>query len=179
MSIDTNELKKLSPEQRVKRLKEMEEQRKKETVEIEALIKKSMNEAKNDRIAEKVAPPPRQVDITKLFTEEEKEWKTQDKRQAQALEEQAGIKYLADSPYKSGGNFQQQIAQDYSSLKKMMEGYISPGGLSGSQIEQLDRMEQRLGMTSYQTNAQSEKMAIMMSGSREALHRIKKYAGIE
>ncbi len=179
MSIDTNELKKLSPEQRVKRLKEMEEQRKKENIEIEALIKKSMNEAKNDKIAEKITPPPRQVDITKLFTEEEREWKTQDKRQTQALEEQAGIKYLADSPYKSGGNFQQQIAQDYSSLKKMMEGYISPGGLSGSQVEQLDKMEQRINNASYQTHAQSEKMAIMMSGSKEALHRIRKYAGLD
>jgi hypothetical protein len=177
MALDTDELKKLSPEQRVKRLKEMEEQRKKEVGEIETLIKKSMNEAKNDRIAEKVAPPPRQVDITKLFTEEEKEWKHQERRQA--LEEQAGIKYLADTNYKASGNIQQQVAQDYSSLKKMLDGYVSPGGLSGSQIDQLDKMEQRLGIASYQTNAQSEKMAVMMSGSREALHRIKKYAGIE
>src|SRR3989338_2187384 len=111
--------------------------------EIESLIKKSMNEAKNDKIAEKVAPPPREVDITKLFTEEEKEWKTQDQRAAHA-EEQAHVKYLADSGYKGGGKLQQQIAQDYSTLKSM--GYVSPGGLSGSQIEQLDKMEQRLGM---------------------------------
>src|SRR3990167_3186584 len=99
MALDTNELKKLSPEERVKRLKEMEQQRKSEMGEIESLIKKSMNEAKNDKIAEKVAPPTREVDITKLFTEEEKEWKQQDRRQAQALEEQAGVKYLAETKY--------------------------------------------------------------------------------
>ncbi len=175
MTINADELRKLSPEQRVKRLKEMEEQHKKDMGEIETLIKKSMNEAKNDRIAEKVAPPPREVDITKLFTEEEKEWKQQERKQS--LEEQASVKYLADTSYRSGPA--QQIAQDYSSLKKMMEGYISPGGLSGSQIEQLDQMEQRINNASYQTHAQSEKMAIMMTGSREALHRIKKYAGLE
>ncbi len=173
MVLDTDELKKLSPEQRVKRLKEMEQQRKSEMGEIESLIKKSMNDAKNDKIAEKVAPPPREVDITKLFTEEEKDWKQQDRKQV--LEEQPAVKYLADTKY--GGNLQKQIAQDYSSLKNM--GYVSPGSLSGSQIEQLDKIEQRLGMASYQTHAQSEKMAVMMSGSKEALHRIKQYAGLE
>ena len=110
MTLDTDELKKLSPEQRVKRLKEMEQQRKSEMGEIESLIKKSMNEAKNDKIAEKVAPPPREVDITKLFTEEEKEWKQQDRRQAQALEEQAGVKYLAETKYSGGA--QKQNAAD-------------------------------------------------------------------
>ena len=175
MTVDTDELKKLSPEQRVKRLKEMEEQRKKEVGEIETLIKKSMNDAKNDRIAEKVAPPPQQVDITRLFTEEEKEWRGQDKRQS--LDEQATVKYLADTSYRAGPT--QQLAQDYSSLKKMLEGYISPGGLSESQRGQIESMEQRIGNASYQTHAQSEKMAIMMTGSREALHRIKKYAGLE
>src|SRR3989338_989060 len=145
--------------------------------EIESLIKKSMNEAKNDKIAEKVAPPPREVDITKLFTEEEKEWKQQDRRQAQALEEQAGVKYLAETKYSGGA--QKQIAEDYSFLKKMQEGYVSPGGISGDQMDKLNAIGQRLDMSSYTTHAQSEKMAIMMSGSREALHRIKKYAGLE
>jgi hypothetical protein len=179
MMIDADELRKLSPEERVKRLKEMEHQHKKEIGEIESLIKRSLQEAKTDKIAEKVAPPPREVDITKLFTEGEREGHEREQRRgrSQQLEEQATIKYLSETKYR--GNLQQQIAQDYTSLKKMMEGYISLGSLSSTQIEQLERIEQRMDIVSYQTHAQSEKMAIMMSSSRAALHSIRKYAGLE
>ena len=93
----------------------MEQQHKKDMGEIESLIKKSMDEVKNDRIAEKVAPPPREVDITRLFTEEEKEWKKQEQK---PQPDEAGTKYLADSSYRP---LAQQVAQDYSSLKKMMD----------------------------------------------------------
>ena len=42
MTIDKKELSRLSPEERIKRLKLMESERKKEVDEIEELIKKSM-----------------------------------------------------------------------------------------------------------------------------------------
>jgi hypothetical protein len=41
MPIDKDELKKLSPEERLKRLKELEEERKKEIEEAEDLIKRT------------------------------------------------------------------------------------------------------------------------------------------
>ena len=63
MTIDKKELTKLSPEERIKKLKLMEEERKKEVNEIEELIKKSMHELKTDKIAGEIAPEQRAVDI--------------------------------------------------------------------------------------------------------------------
>src|SRR3989338_8235542 len=67
MTIDKKELAKLSPEERIKRLKLLEEERKKEGDEIEQLIKKSVQEMKNDKLAGEIAPEQKAVDISRLF----------------------------------------------------------------------------------------------------------------
>lgn len=67
MTIDKKQLSKLSPKERIKKLKLMEEERKKEVDEIEELIRKSMHELKTDKIAEEIAPEQRAVDISSLF----------------------------------------------------------------------------------------------------------------
>jgi hypothetical protein len=67
MTIDKEELVKLSPQERIKKLKLMEEDRKKEVDEIEILIKQSMQELKTDKLADDIAPEQRAVDISRLF----------------------------------------------------------------------------------------------------------------
>ena len=67
MTIDKKELSKLSPAERIKRLRLIEEERKKEATEIERLIKEAMQELKTEKIAEEIAPEQRVVDISRLF----------------------------------------------------------------------------------------------------------------
>ena len=70
---DIEEIRKLEPEERIRRLKEVEEGRKKEIEEAETLIRDSMLELEDT--AEKKYAPIRQVkahDISQLLTAEEK-----------------------------------------------------------------------------------------------------------
>jgi len=70
---EIEEIKKLDPEERIKRLKEIEEGRKKEIAEAETLIRDSMREIGD--ISEKKHAPIKQVtahDVSQLVTAEEK-----------------------------------------------------------------------------------------------------------
>ena len=68
MPLDKEELKKLSPEERIKRLKELERDRKKEIVEAEDLIKRTEAEIlENKNIPDIEVPEINPVDITKMF----------------------------------------------------------------------------------------------------------------
>src|SRR3989344_6690546 len=68
--INKAELHRLNPEERIKRLKQLEEESKKEFLEIEKLIKEADKEIKMERIAEENMPHPAAVDITRLFEAE-------------------------------------------------------------------------------------------------------------
>src|SRR3989338_8660044 len=75
MASKFEELKKLPPEERIKRLKELQEQDKKEIEEAAELMKQSQNEA--DANAEELRRVPipqfKAVDLDSLFTEDEKD----------------------------------------------------------------------------------------------------------
>ncbi|MBI2130011.1 hypothetical protein HYU07_07335 [Candidatus Woesearchaeota archaeon] len=70
-----DELKSLSPQERIKKLKELEEERKKEIEEAEKLIKESNVEIEEERKELERIPIPqlKTVDIQGLFTAEERE----------------------------------------------------------------------------------------------------------
>jgi hypothetical protein len=72
---DIDEIKKLSPEERIKRLKKLEEEKRKELEEAENLMKQSVGELEeNEEIRQKMPVPQMQaVDIDHLFTQEEKQ----------------------------------------------------------------------------------------------------------
>ncbi len=70
MAIDKDELKKMSPAERLKRLKELEEERKKDIDETTDLIKRTEAEL-NDRSPLFEVPELEPVDISKLFLAEE------------------------------------------------------------------------------------------------------------
>ncbi len=74
MTADLKEIKKLSPEERIKRLKKIEEENKKEINEAEKLIKDSIREINiQEEIREVPIPQIKAVDIESLFSPEEKE----------------------------------------------------------------------------------------------------------
>jgi hypothetical protein len=70
---DIEELKKLSPEERIKKLKEIEENRKKEIEEAETLISESMRELDDEQEKKEIPIPQLKADdISSLLTVEEK-----------------------------------------------------------------------------------------------------------
>ena len=74
MAVDLKEIKKLSPEERINRLKKIEEENKKEINEAEKLIKDSIREINiQEEIKDLPIPQIKAVDIESLFSPEEKE----------------------------------------------------------------------------------------------------------
>ncbi|MBN2112265.1 hypothetical protein JW707_04150 [Candidatus Woesearchaeota archaeon] len=72
---EIDEIKKLSPEERIKRLKKLEGERRKEIEEAEKLMKESVVELEREEKIKQEIPVPQMkaVDIGELFTQEERE----------------------------------------------------------------------------------------------------------
>ena len=72
---DIDEIKKFSPEERIKRLKKLEENKRQEIEEAEKLIKESVVELEQEEKIKRKIPVPQMkaVDIGNLFTQEEKQ----------------------------------------------------------------------------------------------------------
>ncbi|MBL7055195.1 hypothetical protein ISS05_05560 [Candidatus Woesearchaeota archaeon] len=168
MAWDKNELSKLPLRERIRRLKQLEKNRKKEIDEIDNLIKDSQKELSTEEIAEEISPESKEVDISKLFGSEEEDLEGTVKKEAPAEEtEEAG-----ESRYLS----LQQAVDDYEELRGL--GYNSiGGGLSENQMEAIDQIGERLDRTKY-TSA-SREVANLVVASRAVLYKIKKYAGLD
>ncbi len=96
MATRLKEIKKLSPEERIKKLKKIEEENKKEINEAEKLIKDSIKEINiKEEIRDLPIPQVKAVDIESLFSPEEKEVfaakRYENARQRHAEEETAEI----------------------------------------------------------------------------------------
>jgi hypothetical protein len=161
MAIDPKELAKLSPEERIKKLRQLEEEGRKDADEIGALIKKSMQELRTDKLATDITPERKQVDISKLFEEEGERLERTVKKERPS----------GKAEYQSF----MQTYQDYSSLKKMM-GYAAEGALTEDHLKIVDKIGERLDRTKYERL--SDEVANMLVASRSALHKIRKYAGM-
>ena len=166
MSIDKRELGRLSPEQRIRKLKLMEEDRKKEVNEIERMIKESIQELKIDKLAEEVAPEQKAVDISRLF----------ETSAGNTLERTARKEAKADSNTR-GYQAITQIYQDYSQLKEFY-GMVSTGsGLSKEQISAIGQIGERISTVErYMT--ESEKSVSKLDASRMVLYKLKKETGL-
>ena len=169
MTIDKKELTKLSPAERIKKLKLMEEERKKEVNEIEKLIRDSMHELKTDKIAEEIAPESRAVDISKLF-----ETSGEDKLERTAREG-------APANVRGGNRGYQAIVQTYeaySQLQKLDKALSIYGSLSEEQIDALGQIGEKINRVErYMTEA--EKTASKLDASRAVLYKLKKETGLE
>ena len=168
MPINKNELNKLSPDARIKKLKQLEVERKKEVDEIEELIKKSMQELKTGKLAEEIAPAQKPVDISGLF----------EPSGGEMLERTA--KQEAVSMAKGTKSYQAfvQTYQDYSKLKSLY-GIVSTGGnLSEEQLTAIGQIGERIGRAEkYMT--ESERTASKLDASRFVLYKLRKETGVD
>ena len=168
MTIDKKELTKLSPGERIRKLKLMEEERKKEVNEIERLIKESMHELKTDKIAEEIAPEPRAVDISKLF-----ETSGEDRLERTAREE-------ASSNIRRGTRGYQAMVQTYEAYSQLTEFYgkISMGeSLTSDERNAINRIDEQIGVAErYMT--EGEKAASKLNASRAVLYKLRKGTGL-
>lgn len=164
MAINSKDLAKLSPQERIKKLRDLEEERKKEVHEIERLIKESMQELRTEKLATEITPEQRPVDISRLF-----------ESNGDKLERTVNNEKSARSIGKGDYQVLAQAYQDYSSLKKMM-GYAIEGSLTEEHLKAVDRIGERLDRTRYESA--SEEIANILVASKTTLHKIRKYAGM-
>ena len=169
MAIDKKELTKLSPKERIKKLKFMEEERKKEVSEIGELIKKSMQELRTDKLAEEVAPEQRSVDISRLF----------ETTSGQRLERTAREGASSTASMKGAKGYQAiaQTYEAYSQLQKIDKALSMYGSLSEEQVAAIGQIGEKLSIAEkYMT--ESEKIASKLDASRNVLYKLKKETGL-
>ena len=159
------ELKKLRPKDRLDRLKEFEEKRKAEIIDIDELIKDLEKELKTEKIAEEIAPPQDEINIAKLFEEESAQLERTVKKESPGRIEGEDQRYFSFK----------QAYSDYSALQNIayasMEGHLTP-----EQMETVDKIGERVDRSKYQSA--SQEVANILVASRAALYKIKKHAGL-
>jgi len=159
------DLKKLKPQDRIKKLKALEEKRKGEITEIENLIKDSEKEIKTDEVAEEITPAQTEVDISKLFEEDSAELEATVKKEAPSKDEE-------QQDYIS---FQQAYG-DYQQLKDITYASMM-GPITMAQMGDIDQIGERLDQTKY--HSASKEAANILVASKAVLYKIRKYAGLE
>ena len=168
MTIDKKELTKLSPSERIKKLRLMEEERKKEVDEIEQLIRQSMQELRTDKLAEEVAPEPRVVDISRLF-----ETTGEEKLERTAREEAPPVALMKGA---KGYHLAVQMYQDYSTLKEFYGRVSMGGGLSEEQMATVGKIGERLAKVEEYI-PMGEETASILDASRVTLRKLRKETG--
>ena len=169
MSIDKKELNKLSPEERLKKLKLMEEERKKEVVEIEELIKRSMQEIRTEKTAGEVAPESRVVDISRLFETRGEE------RLERTAKKEAGI-----VAFGKGAKGYQAIVQTYEAYSQLSKFYsvVSMGGsLTEDQKAIIGQIGEKINVAERYMS-EGEKAASKLDASRAVLYKLKRENGM-
>ena len=166
MAINKKELDRLSPQERIRRLKQLEEERKKEFDEIGELIKKSMQELKTDRLAEEITPEARAVDISRLF----------EKKESQSLERTA----RKEAPDSAARGYQAlaQTYEAYTQLQKLDKALARYGSLTDEQKNLVGQIGERINLAEKYA-PQGEKTANLLDASRATLHKLKKETGLE
>lgn len=169
MAIDKKELAKLSPRERIKKLKLLEQERKKEADEIGKLIQESMQALKTDRIAEEVAPEQKAVDISRLF----------EAGGGEKLERTARKEMPA--AFGKGAKGYQAIVQTYEAYSQLSKFYsvVSMGGsLTEEQKAAIGQIGERINTVErYMT--EGEKAASKLDASRIVLYKLKKETGLD
>ncbi len=152
--INKEELGKLSAAERIKRLKSLEEENKKEIEEAEKLIHETESQIERDGIAESVkVPETKPIDISSLFAEEQNLEATVKK---EATEEDQGPLY--------------ELAQDYEAAKGIAYGGESP---SEDQMGWIDQLGERVEKIKY--HGTSDEIANLVVATKSLIHKIKKY----
>ena len=169
MPINKKELDRLSPQDRIKKLKQLEEERKKEVTEIEELIKKSMQDLKTEKLAEEITPERREVDISRLF----------ERNEDQNLEG-AAQREAASSASKDTKGYQAvvQTYEAYAQLQKLDKALSMYGSLTEEQKSMVGKIGERINVAERYM-PEGQKTANLLDASRATLHKLKKETGIE
>ncbi len=154
--LNKEELGKLKSADLIKRLKEIEEENKKEIDEIRNLIKKTEVQIERDKILESVAvPETKPVDIGSLFKEEEGLEATA-KKSSNLAETEKNALY--------------QLAQAYEELKG---GFYRLGRIDEEQLARVDKLGERMAKVDY--IATSKEVADLVVGARSLARKLMKY----
>jgi len=155
--LDKEELEKLTPDERIKKLKEIEQENKKEIQEAEKLIQKTEAEITRENIAESVkVPETKPIDIGELFKEE------------QSLE----TTVKEGAPQKEGEEKSPlyQLSQAYEEAKGML---YSSEALNDNQLERIDQLGERVEKMKYQKT--SDQIANLAVATKSIVQKLKKY----
>ena len=153
MAATVDELKKLSPEERIKRLKELEEERKKEIEEAEALIKETNRELAEAEEKQKIPiPEARATDLSTLTTSEERQIVTTHHFLASGAEAQQPA---TAAPQRQKQKNLEQVAE---------EENVRAQQTAQNQSQQFKKPEYALG-----TAKQGSAMADYLSGSQQTV----------
>ena len=151
-----DELAKLMPAERIRKLKELEEEEKKEIEEAEELIKESEGEIEKDAMTSRVSvPESKQIDISKLF---EPPPPTLEKVAEEARMEPSPeqIRYMVNQAYEEAAAL----------------GYQEP---TPNVMERLDTLGEKLERINYK--ALTTELAERVVATRTILYKIKKHQG--
>lgn len=171
MALNVKDLSKLSPEERINRLKALEtenkkklEEQNKEIEEIGKLIKDSIKEINTNKIASEIAPNNRVVDISRLFEQKDDD---------NIIGTKQDFFDIGTESYKLFS----QLGDDYKELKQFY-GIVQGGySLNENQVALLSRIDERINVAEkYMTEA--EKQSSKLDASRMVLYKLKKDSGL-
>ena len=150
---DIEDIKKLSPEERIKRLKELEKQNQEEIKKAQDMIKESEDEiAIEEKVKQVEIPESGEVDVSRLFKKEEDLEETVKKEQPQLSEEELRHQqeYLSQLPT-------QRIEQRAEYLQQRFEqtGYVTNEQRAelGQMYQEIRQREKGLSQGTYKSSS--------------------------
>lgn len=153
------ELDKLTPAERIRKLRKIEEENRREIEEAEKLIQRTQTEIEREKLTESVkVPETRAIDIGRLFGEEKESLET-------TVREEAPI---TEGPKEESQLY--QLAQAYEEVKEL---YQSEEPLNEKQLEWIDRLGERVEKARYETL--SKDVANLVVATRSLVYKIRKY----
>jgi len=157
MTLEKEKLRMLSPTERIRRLREIEEESKKELDEAEKLIQESMEDLrKEEAVSEVEMPEAGEVDITRLFGKEEK------------LEEtvkEAKIKEVDEK----------KVMYNIGKIKEYME-HVGEGPANDYTMEKVGKMSEQLRAIDY--TQLTKHIADELNATRNIIYETKKHLGM-
>ena len=158
VKLDKEELAKLSPTQRIKRLKEIEEDSKKDIAEAEDLIRRSESEIETAESEKKIAvPESRKVDISDLFGPEPSQLEAKAK-EAKKEPSQQQLLYMANQAYEEATSLAYREA-------------------TPELLEQIDELGEKVDKMQY--HSLTEEITNKVVATRSLIHKIKRYSQMD
>lgn len=189
-----DELKRLSPQERIRKLKELEEERKKEIEEAEKLIKESNVEIEEERKELERIPIPqlKAVDIQGLFTVEEKEmFKVKrfiDEEKIESLEEELKekeekrleetVKEEAERKEEDGLD-NNRLMDNYNVVKDLFKEAREEHYLNQEKTEMLYQKMRDIDEAAHHYAAENKEVAHIRDTIRGEAEGLRKYMGLK